>query len=68
MPDTNSSNTINIDTYPYSPTEDTIVSETATQQNTTDLATTVPPKRHYPLRQRRHPDRLTVNFDGQSHS
>ena len=65
-PATTSSDTI--DTYPYSPPEDTTVSETTPGQHTTNPATTEPPERHYPLRQRRPPDRLTLNFDGQSHS
>ena len=68
-PATTSSDTIDIDTYPYSPPEDTTVSETTTEQHTTNPATTEPPERHYPLQQRRPPDHLTlINFDGQSHS
>ena len=67
-PATTSSDTIDIDTYPYSPPEDTTVSETTTEQHTTNPATTEPPERHYSLRQRRPPDCLTLNFDGQSHS
>ena len=67
-PATTSSDTIDIDTYPYSPPEDTTVSETTTEQHTTNPATTEPPEGYYPLRQRRPPDHLTLNFDGQSHS
>ena len=43
-PDTTSSDSIDIDTYPYSPPEDTTVFETTTDQHTT---TTEPPERHY---------------------
>jgi len=57
-----------IDIYPYSPPEDTTVSQTTTELTTTNLATMEPPERHYPLRQHRPPDRLTLSFDGQSHS
>ena len=49
-PTTTSSDSIDIDTYPYSPPVDTTVSETTTGQHTTNLATTEPPERHYPLR------------------
>jgi len=35
-----------IDIYPYSPSEDTTVSQTTTKQTTTNPATMVPPERH----------------------
>ena len=48
-PDTTSSDSVDIDTYPYSPPEDITVSETNCEQHTTNPATTEPPERHYLL-------------------
>jgi len=52
-----------IDIYPYSPPEDTTVSQTTTELTTTNPATMEPPERYYPLRQRQPPDRLTLILD-----
>ena len=58
-----------IDTYPYSPSENATVSQTSTtKQDTTSQVIAEPSSRHYPLRQRKPPDRLTLSFEGQSHS
>ena len=58
-----------IDTYPYSPSENTTVSQTSTtKQDTTSQVIAEPSSRHYPLRQRKPPDHLTLSFEGQSHS
>ena len=58
-----------IDTYPYSPSENTTVSQTSTtERDTLSQVIAEPSSRHYQLRQCKPLDCLTPSFDGQSHS
>ena len=62
--DVTQSNSIDIDDFSCPSSKITPVSQT-TEQDTTSQGTTGHPGRNYPMRQH---NRLTLSFDGQSHS